>query len=43
MAIIYKNHHRTQTTSRLVCEIVFDEEFSHLWDELSAQIGRAHV
>lgn len=36
MAIVYKNHHRTLTTSRLVCEIVFDEEFSNLWDELAS-------
>lgn len=34
MIDIYRNHNRHQATSRLVCEIIFNQEFSDLLEEL---------
>lgn len=34
MIEVYRNHNRNQATSRLVCEIIFNPEFSDLLEEL---------
>lgn len=35
MAVIYKNHYKSYLASCVVCDIVFNQEFSSLYDELA--------
>lgn len=43
MAVIYKNHFKSYATSRLVADIIFDDEFGQLCEELASLYKKGNV